>query len=341
MNSMYKKMLILGLPISMLVTACGGSDGDDYQEVIIEQPPVVIDKNDPVLSDKIGRTEAVPYLSGNYFVDKVSRIALLDPSMLAQQNSYLIQDNVNLYRYPSNGVAFDDQTISTKDNSVGFLLVDDPELFYSAAASVLYDKNNREAIVTRSEIDETIGSYINKFKRRLGDDYSVVAEAPKSYNGFDGEMLNIKLVVTRKDGELGATKFPVINYKRIRDELISTQLQKPAWTTPVLKSTWGTSDAESEAVNVELTTWAYKGGVYLWTAAYDPNLKDTDFDRLAAENPDKSYPEASLENVAKVQSKYGRFNTGTSISSALHALAFNEGIDIDGNPVDADGNAIN
>lgn len=319
MRKFCKAVLILGLPVSMLITACGEND-DTYQDVVINEPAPVIDPNDPKLRDGIGRTEAVPYIAGNYFVDKVSRIALIDPSMLAQQNSYITADNLGLYRYPSNGVAFDDETISTQTNSVGFLLIDDPEFFYSAAASVLYDKNNREAVITRSEIDETIGSYINKFKRRIGDDYNVVVGAPQPYYGIDGEMLNIEIQVSKKGSTAVADKFPVINYKRIRDELISTQLQKDAWTTPVLSHA---ENAESKQVNVELTIWSYKGGVYLWTAAYDP---------------DGSYEGDIVDNVARVETKYGRFNNGTSISSALHALAINEGIDLDGNRVDSEGN---
>lgn len=307
----HKKSKLLAatiIPLSILLTGCGGSD--DYEEVVKVEPPVKVDKDDPVVRDQVGRTETVPFLQTDYYVDKVSRIALLSPL------ESLTPENINLYRFPSNGKEFDDTAVSTQENSIGFTIIDDPDLLYSATGFGLYDKNDREAVVTRSELDETMGSYINRFKRVLGPDFEVTVSKPTLSQGIDGSMINLTGSVKRKDGQLGATKFPVLQHKRIRDELIVAQLNKPVWTQPKLKSDWGTANAEKQEISLAITTWAYKGGVYLWAAAYDPSKS------------------------GEVESKYGRFNKGEAISSALHALAKSENIDLDGKPVDSEGNPV-
>ncbi|MBO6223961.1 MAG: hypothetical protein J6N72_00670 [Psychrobacter sp.] len=297
------------IPLSILLTGCG-SDSEDYKEVDKVEPPVQVDKNDPAIRDQIGRTESVPFLQSDYFVDKVSRIAVLSPL------ESLTPDNINLYRYPSQGSKFEDTTVSNADNAIGFLLIDDPDLLYSATGMGLYDKEDREAVITRSELDETMGSYLNRFKRVLGPDFEVTVSQPSISQGIDGDMINLTGSVKRVDGVIGATKFPVLQQKRIRDELIVAQLNKAVWTEPKLKSDWGTANAEKEEIKLSITTWAYKGGVYLWAAAYDPSKS------------------------AEVEGKYGRFNKGEYISSALHALAKNENIDLEGKPVDDEGNPV-
>ena len=277
------------------------------------------DKKDPSVLDKTSKTEQVYYflkdpqgLTADY-VDNVSKLALrnVKPTSNAQINNPggrlegvaadLEVDNVSLLRLPKSSGQFPNGVAITPDTAIGSLLLDDPELRYSAAGNIIALSRNTEAEIPEITLSDNANSFFNILKYRLGSDYDVKVTDVERHQGIDGLTITLRGDITRNKGVANTDKFPILQHKRMRDEMLMTQYNRPIWTMPTLKSNWGSMNAESEALEFTVTTWGYKGGTYLWTSAYDKG------------------------NAERVESKYGRFNRGEDLSSAQHSLKQSEG----------------
>lgn len=277
------------------------------------------DKKDPSVLDKTSKTEQVYYflkdpqgLTADY-VDKVSKLALRDVKptsnakitnpngSLAGVAADLDVNNVSLLRLPKGSGQFPNGVAITPETAIGSLLLDDPTLRYSAAGNIIALSSNTEAEIKESTLSDNANNFFNILKYRLGSDYDVKVTNVERHSGIDGLTITLRGDITRNKGVANTDKFPILQHKRMRDEMLMTQYNRPIWTMPTLKSNWGSMNAESEALEFTVTTWAYKGGTYLWTSAYDKG------------------------NAKAVESKYGRFNRGEDLSSSEHSLEQSEG----------------
>lgn len=275
---------------------------------------------DPSVLDKTSKTEQVYYflkdpqgLTADY-VDKVSKLALRDvkPTSNAKITNPngslegvaadLDVDNVSLLRLPKSSGQFPNGVPITPKTAIGSLLLDDPALRYSAAGNIIALSSDTEAEIKESTLSDNANNFFNILKYRLGSDYDVRVTDVERHNGIDGLTITLRGDITRNKGVANTNKFPILQHKRMRDEMLMAQYNRPIWTSPTLKSNWGSMNAESEALEFTVTTWGYKGGTYLWTSVYDKG------------------------NAEIVESKYGRFNRGQDLSSSEHSLEQSEGI---------------
>lgn len=276
-----------------------------------------IDDNDPSVVDKTSKTEQVYYFLkdpngkvGDY-VDSVSKVALRDVRPTSNANSRdtdvapdINVSNVSLLRLPKSGAQFPDGVAITPDTAIGSILLDDPELLYSGAGTMISESSSSDTIKP-STLSDNANNFFNILKYRLGKEYDVKVNDVERHENIDGLTITLRGSIKRIDGLLGADKFPVMQHKRMRDEMLISLYNRPIWTIPTLKSNWGASNSESKELEFTVTTWAYKGGTYLWTSAYDKKM------------------------VGDVNAKYGRFNKGVDLSSSIHSLKLSEGTDED------------
>lgn len=278
-----------------------------------------LDKNNPSIADKASVTEKVFYFikdsagrTGD-FVDKISRIALRNVQPEGNNSVAISENNVSLLRLPMTG-SFVSGVPTTMSNSIGSVLLDDPDLSYSGAGSVIAI-GDPTATITTSVLSDNANNYFNLLKNRLGSNYNVSVSNVNRYSGIDGATITLSGTINRVNGA-GVGTYPVMQHKRMRDEMLSAQYNRPIWSNPTLMSNWSAGGPESKVLNFTVTTWAFKGSTYLWTSTYDQ------------------------AKAGQVQAKYGRYDKGIDLSSALHSLAQSEGVDLMGNKVDRNGDPI-
>lgn len=268
-----------------------------------------INGENPALRDTESKTEQVYFFPKNAagapadLVDKFSRIALKN------LQGEIKVENISLFRMPiaRNQPA---SVEMTRANTLGATLIDDPELSYSAAGHVIADNKRPEEIITASQLSDNGNSFLNKLKFHLGSDFDVAVGSPQISTGEEGAIVTLSGSIKRKGAAVGLNSFPVMQHKRMRDEMLFAQYgDRPVWTSPTLKSYQGIGQAESGELELRVTTWAYKGASYLWTSTYDKDMRNA------------------------VQSKYGRFDKGLDLSSAAFSLEKSECIDEDNKPV--------
>lgn len=307
-----KKLLVtammqvtLIIPIGIALTACGGSS-DDYETPAKPVPPVVQDKNDPVLQDVNSSTERAFSFVDNKndmtvsYVDKVSKVALLNLKPEGDKDNSLNVDNISSYR-----LAAED---STGDKALGATLIDSPDMLYSGAAILISDGKsgtsaNNEDIITTSELNSEAEGFLRLLEKKIGSEYDIQIAGVKNGYNTNGSTVTFKGSIKRKDGKLGVAKYPVLQHKYMRDLMLSAQIGAAVWTKPTLASNWGTANAESKELEFSITTWADKGSTYLWVSAYDKNTADA------------------------VNTKFGRYNSGASVSSVDSYLEDSQSID--------------
>lgn len=296
-------------PLSMAMVACGGGGDEGYNEVVIDEKPIPIDKNDPTLRDTKGKTEQIFLFSDNKidstkaYVDEISRIAIKNTTPNGDTNNKLDVSNINLYRIPADGNKPESGSTTTTDNVVGAVIVDSPDLKYSAAGTVLFDSENAESVVTATQLNSRANAFLSSLSARLGADHVINVVGSKNGMNSDGGTVTVSGTIQRKDQTVGIDKYPVIQHKRMRDEMLSVLFNTPVWTKPSLGSDYGKISSESKSLNFTVTTWAYKGAIYIWVSTNDGEQQDA------------------------IDLKFGRYNSGTSLSSAASYL-----IDADSDP---------
>lgn len=292
------------LPLSIGLAACGGSD-DGYEKPVKPIPPEPVDKNDPSLKDDVGKTESIFSFVQNEndmtmaYLDKASKVAVLNLKPEGSEKNALNVNNISLY-----------STTGDKETSAA-TLIDSPDMLYSGAGILISEGADGDKVVTTNQLNSQAEDFLRLLQAKIGNEYGIkVNEVKNGYNN-DGSTVTLTGTIKRKDGKQGVDKSPMLQHKRMRDEMLSAQIGVPVWTKPSLASNWGTANAESKELQFNVTTWGHKGSTYLWVSASDINTVDA------------------------VSTKFGRYNNASSLSSVDNYLESSQNVDIN-NPALSD-----